>query len=144
MTTAETRQQRRFKARQEKKGAPKPHNHPYRRALEMFKVRADALKGIEQLRPIEMKLALMSVAMKLDYTSRGHGRGTPSRRYGNRPGAYSPHQGIRECTRRSIGGFAAAHRLVGNSREVMAIVYEKGARKGIPRSRGALMQIAAS
>lgn len=34
------------------------------------------------------------------YKSRGHGRGTPSRRYGNKPGKYTPHQGKQECARR--------------------------------------------
>lgn len=35
-----------------------------------------------------------------EYKSRGHGRGTPSRRYGNKPGKYTPHQGKQECARR--------------------------------------------
>lgn len=34
------------------------------------------------------------------YKSRGHGRGSPLRRYGNKPGKYMPHQGKRECARR--------------------------------------------
>lgn len=34
------------------------------------------------------------------YVSRGKGRGSPSRRYGNKPGKYMPHQGKRECARR--------------------------------------------
>lgn len=35
-----------------------------------------------------------------EYKSRGHGRGTPPRRYGNKPGKYTPHQGKQECARR--------------------------------------------
>lgn len=34
------------------------------------------------------------------YRSRGKGRGTPSKFYGNRPGKYMPHQGAREMARR--------------------------------------------
>lgn len=34
------------------------------------------------------------------YKSRGKGRGTPSKRYGNKAGAYRPHQGKREMERR--------------------------------------------
>jgi hypothetical protein len=38
---------------------------------------------------------------KIDaYRSRGKGRGTASKRYGNKPGKYMPHQGARECARR--------------------------------------------
>lgn len=32
--------------------------------------------------------------------SRGKGRGTPERRYGNVGGKYMPHQGAKECARR--------------------------------------------
>ena len=32
--------------------------------------------------------------------SRGKGRGTPSRTYGNPAGKYMPHQGAKECARR--------------------------------------------
>lgn len=35
-----------------------------------------------------------------DYRSRGKGRGTPSRRYGNPAGKYTPHQGKQEIARR--------------------------------------------
>lgn len=39
------------------------------------------------------------------YRSRGHGRGSPSRRYGNPDGKYMPHQGPRECERRRVRGW---------------------------------------
>ena len=34
------------------------------------------------------------------YRSRGKGRGSPSRRFGNPPGKYAPHQGKQEIARR--------------------------------------------
>lgn len=34
------------------------------------------------------------------YVSRGKGRGSVNRVYGNKPGKYTPHQGARECARR--------------------------------------------
>ena len=40
-----------------------------------------------------------------DYRSRGKGRGSPSRRYGNPPGKYAPHQGQQERLRRQMRGF---------------------------------------
>ncbi len=40
------------------------------------------------------------------YKSRGHGRGSPNRRYGNKPGKYMPHQGDQERYRRKHGGWA--------------------------------------
>lgn len=33
--------------------------------------------------------------------SRGKGRGAESRKFGNKPGKYMPHQGARECERRA-------------------------------------------
>lgn len=46
---------------------------------------------------VERQRALDSIG---PYRSRGKGRGTPSRRYGNTPGKYLPHQGERERARR--------------------------------------------
>jgi hypothetical protein len=43
------------------------------------------------------------------YKSRGHGRGSPSRRYGNKPGKYMPHQGAQEIERRLVGGWYKGH-----------------------------------
>lgn len=102
MISAETRQQRRHRARQERKGPMKPQQGAYKRALAMFKERAEALKAAAIMAPIAAKLALMELAMKLDYSSRGHGRGTPSRRYGNKAGKYVPHIGAQECARRQV------------------------------------------
>lgn len=100
MTSPETRQQRRFKARQEKKEIH-PQKNAFYRAMAMFKERAEAMKAAALIGPIEAKLALMALADRLgQYKSRGHGRGAPMRRYGNKGGAYSPHQGARECARR--------------------------------------------
>lgn len=45
------------------------------------------------------------------YKSRGKGRGTPSRRYGNKAGKYMPHQGRREMERRRVGGYAQERRI---------------------------------
>lgn len=103
MISAETRQQRRYKRRQERKGIAKPHSNAYGRALKAFKIRAEALRAAAAMTPILAKLALMELAGKLGaYKSRGHGRGTPSRRYGSRPGKYEPHQGAKECERRRL------------------------------------------
>lgn len=42
------------------------------------------------------------------YVSRGKGRGSVNRVYGNKPGKYTPHQGTRECARRVRQRVAAA------------------------------------
>lgn len=113
MISPETRQQRRFKARQERKKlhAKPAQKNAFYRAMTMFKERAEALKAAALIGPIEAKLALLALADRLgQYKSRGKGRGTPMRRYGNRTGAYMPHQGERECLRRRIGGFAERRR----------------------------------
>lgn len=67
-------------------------NH-FARAIAMFRLVAAAskLKGTERLD------AMAEIG---PYKSRGKGRGTPSRRYGNPDGRYMPHQGERECERR--------------------------------------------
>ena len=53
---------------------------------------------------LQLVLAAMGNPAKLaaigTYVSRGKGRGSPPRRYGNKPGKYMPHQGKRECARR--------------------------------------------
>jgi len=36
------------------------------------------------------------------YRARGKGRGTPSKRFGNPAGKYTPHQGAKECARRVL------------------------------------------
>lgn len=46
---------------------------------------------------VEQRIAMLRIP---EYRSRGKGRGTPSRRYGNPIGKYMPHQGERECARR--------------------------------------------
>ena len=51
-------------------------------ALANIGERKEALGGIPQYRP------------------RGKGRGTPSKRFGNKAGKYTPHQGANECARR--------------------------------------------
>lgn len=61
---------------------------PFARARAMFALVAAAMGDM-------VKLAAIG-----QYKSRGHGRGTPSRRYGNKAGKYMPHQGKRECARR--------------------------------------------
>ena len=46
---------------------------------------------------VEKQIALSRIG---SYKSRGKGRGTPSRHFGNKSGKYMPHQGPRECARR--------------------------------------------
>lgn len=113
MHTAETRQQRRHRQRQEKKQSSyRPQKNAFRRALVVFKERAEALKAAAAIMgPIAAKLALMDLAMRLGaYKSRGKGRGTPARSYNLAAGRsrYMPHQGERECLRRRLGGFGHA------------------------------------
>lgn len=112
MHTAETRQQRRHRQRQEKKQSSyRPQKNAFRRALVVFKERAEALKAAAIMGPIAAKLALMDLAMRLGaYKSRGKGRGTPARSYNLAAGRsrYMPHQSERECLRRRLGGFGHA------------------------------------
>ncbi len=46
---------------------------------------------------VEKRLAMAQIK---PYRSRGKGRGTPSKQFGNKGGRYLPHQGVRECARR--------------------------------------------
>lgn len=59
-----------------------------------------------------------------EYRSRGKGRGTPAKRYGNKPGTrYLKHTMEQECIRRRIGGWAKSIRNTGlTKREVLARV----------------------
>lgn len=68
---------------------------PFARAIAMFSLIAAAMGD-------SLKLAAIG-----QYKSRGHGRGSPSRRYGNKPGKYLPHQGKQECVRRLRQGCGA-------------------------------------
>lgn len=61
---------------------------PFARAIAMFALIQAAMGNAEALAKIG------------PYRSRGKGRGAPSRRYGNKPGKYMPHQGKQECARR--------------------------------------------
>jgi hypothetical protein len=71
-----------------------------------------AVSAAASFGPLQRQSALAEALSKLGtYKSRGKGRGTPSRRYGNPPGRYSPHQGAREMERRRLGGFGH-HRAV--------------------------------
>lgn len=112
MISHETRQQRRFKARQEKKEIH-PQKNAFYRAMAMFKERAEAMKAAALIGPIEAKLALLALADRLgQYKSRGKGKGVPARAH-NRQAArsrYMPHQGERECARRrrQMANFAAS------------------------------------
>lgn len=85
--SAETRQQRRHSARQERKqglSAPLQKNAFYR-AYAAFKLRAEAMQAAMVMGPIAAKLALMDLAFELGkYTSRGKGGKRPrhpSRRF---------------------------------------------------------------
>ena len=54
------------------------------------------------------------------YKSRGHGRGSPSKRYGNKPGKYMPHQGAQERERRIVGGWHKGHAVLHTKRDFVA------------------------
>lgn len=107
--SAETRQQRRFRARQERKTFVPARKNAFHRALSMAKSVADALQASMALGPITMKLAMMDLAFRFgQYKSRGHGRGTSPRRYGqdgNNARHGKPHQSGQECLRRAVGGW---------------------------------------
>lgn len=66
----------------------------FKRAYAMFLAIA-AAQAIPLL--ADRMLALDAVGA---YKSRGKGRGTASKRYGNQAGKYTPHQGYAECERR--------------------------------------------
>lgn len=114
--TPETRQQRRARSRMERKGPAKLQKNAYQRALVMFRERAEALKAAAVTGPTA-KLALMELAHKLgQYKSRGHGRGSPMRRYGqagNNGGKSRPHMSGQECMRRAVGGWGFRSRITG-------------------------------
>ena len=60
-----------------------------------------AMAGADFLGPVAVQMVMMQLAASLgQYRSRGKGRGTPARVYGNPPSKYMPHQGKRECERR--------------------------------------------
>lgn len=69
-------------------------SQPFARARAMLALIAAAMGN-------SVKLAAIG-----PYKSRGHGRGTPSRRYGSKAGKYMPHQGANECLRRRLGGWS--------------------------------------
>lgn len=113
----QTRQQRRYQKRKERKGIAKPQKNAFRRAYEAFKLRAEALKAASILTPLLAKLALMDLAMRLgDYKSRGHGKNAPSYALGrgSRGGSWpKAHQSGQECLRRALGGWAFRQRFTG-------------------------------
>lgn len=132
----ETRQQRRFRARQERKGPPKQHKGAFKRALEAFKQRAEALKAASVLTPLLAKLALMELADRLGaYKSRGHGRGSPNRRYGN-TSSHTAHQGAQERIRRTLGGWAENYRTTGlTKRETLELISTREGQRTFARRR---------
>lgn len=115
MTSAETRQQRRHRARTDAKGhiARPPQKNAFYRALEVIKLRTEALTAAATIGPLAAKIAIMDLAMKLgEYKSRGHGKNRPSYAHGrgSRGGRVvgGPHQGAQERLRRLLGGWAAS------------------------------------
>lgn len=116
--TAETRQQRRFKQRQDRKGARAPAKNAFYRVMAIVNQRAEALKAAMMIGPIAAKLALMDLALKLgEYKSRGHGRGTPTRNHLRSINSRRPHQGAQECARRAVGGWARHYKRTGWTKE---------------------------
>lgn len=113
----ETRQQRRFRARQERK---QPHPQPknaFKRAMQAFEDRAEVLKAAAAMLPIDAKLAFMALAARIgNYRSRGHGLNRPSYAHGrgSRGGSWpEAHQSGQEALRRAVGGWAFYKRCTG-------------------------------
>lgn len=129
--SAETRQQRRFNGRQERKGIAKPQKNAFRRAMEAFKSRSEALTAAAIMGPLMMKIALMDLALKLgEYKSRGHGINRPSYAHGrgSRGGSWTKaHQSGQECLRRAVGGWALVQARTGLSKhETFALLATHG------------------
>lgn len=66
---------------------------PFARASALFSL----IAAVASLPKSEQAAAFAGIGA---YRSRGKGRGTPPRRFGNPSGRYSPHQGEREMARR--------------------------------------------
>lgn len=104
---AESRQQRRYRERQEAKEASrKPvgkHVRPFRRA-QAYALRVESLRWELANHPVELMDALAALP---PYKSRGHGWGLRRTSHNARAGRsrYMPHQSARECDRRRVGGF---------------------------------------
>jgi hypothetical protein len=124
--SVETRQQRRQHARAQAKRARA--DRPLTRAEE--RQRRNAFKRAKQTheevkvalekcapfanQPLKYRAELQAEFAKLTpYRSRGKGRGTPSRRFGN-SSSHTAHQGKQERARRLLpGGWAGAQRVFG-------------------------------
>lgn len=115
-TSPDTRQQRRLRKRTEHKAeqrkplSEKAKRLSFKAAKQHFAEIRKATEAQFHLGPVAVQMAMMVILSSLGaYRSRGKGRGTAARRYGNTSG-HTPHQGVRECLRRRIGGFAAQRR----------------------------------
>lgn len=114
--SVETRQQRRFRGRQEKKGIAVPVKNAFYRAMGMAKQVTEALSAAMNLGPVAMKLAMMDLAFRLgNYKSRGKGRGTPARNYLRPYSTAWRDRGtkVQESLRQMLGGWALNKRLTG-------------------------------
>jgi hypothetical protein len=81
-------------------GQMRNERNAFSRAKEIF-------AAIKAARALPDPLASIDALDEIEkYRSRGKGRGTPSRRYGNPPGKYRVHQGRQERIRRQVGGWA--------------------------------------
>jgi hypothetical protein len=112
MATALSRQQeRRAQQRARKNDRRKPVSEKTKRlafkaAKQHFTEIRKATEAQFHLGPVAMQLVMMQlVAMLGAYKSRGKGRGTASRGYGNRSANGPAHQGLQERLRRLIGGW---------------------------------------
>lgn len=115
--SVETRQQRRYSARQQRKGTAKPQKNAFYRVMAVTKTVADAVRAAGALPALAMKIAMMELAYKLgEYKSRGHGKNAPSYAHGrgSHGGSWrKAHQSGQECLRRAIGGWAHHKRYAG-------------------------------
>lgn len=126
----ETRQQRRWKQRHEKRQPFAPQKNAFKRAMAAFKERAEVLKAAASMLPIDAKLAFMALAQRIgDYRSRGHGLNKPSYAHGagSRGGSWpKAHYNGQECLRRAVGGWAFAKRCTGMTKhEILAAVQRR-------------------
>jgi hypothetical protein len=86
---------------------------PFARAKFMAAALAAAIGAAASFGPLQRQSALAEAMARVgQYRSRGKGRGTPSRNYGNRSDNAPAHQGEREMLRRRLGGFGHHRKML--------------------------------